>query len=317
LAIIVKTDKQQYYSRYTVQVYGNLTQDDMLVTDGLVGIQIQTSQDNLLVIRTMSTGSPPPETPYVLIEYMSPCDETGNPQYIFQRRSLAHFKIVVANLDIEQREALMTVNTYYADGTPFGFASIHAKVSGGSHPTFIISVPIPTDAPLGTAVAYANAYTNWPKLTGTPYCLERNVTFEIANSTLANLAEQQFWVRETETGNFNLTFKLPSQSPVGNYTVYATSRYFGQNASSITTFPVYMIGDLGSGPPPTYFSFDGVVNSWDWALWKACYEGTAPPEAMFLGDLGSGPPPTFYAYDGEVNSWDFSLWKACYDGNGP
>jgi hypothetical protein len=79
----------------------------------------------------------------------------------------------------------------------------------------------------------------------------------------------------------------------------------------------YAPGDLGSGPPPTFFAYDGNVDAWDYALWKACYDGTAPPNAIYLGDLGSGPPPTFFAYDGNVDAWDYALWKACYDGLGP
>jgi parallel beta-helix repeat protein len=78
-----------------------------------------------------------------------------------------------------------------------------------------------------------------------------------------------------------------------------------------------MVGDLGSGPPPTFFACDREVDAIDFTLWKACYDGVAPPNAMYLGDLGRGPPPTFYTSDGVVDSWDYALWKACYDGLGP
>jgi len=77
------------------------------------------------------------------------------------------------------------------------------------------------------------------------------------------------------------------------------------------------LGDLGTGPPPTFFVFDGVVDAFDYALWKACYDGTAPPEALYLADLGTGPPPTFFVFDGVVDAFDYALWKICYDGLGP
>jgi hypothetical protein len=77
------------------------------------------------------------------------------------------------------------------------------------------------------------------------------------------------------------------------------------------------LGDLGTGPPPTFFAFDGVIDAFDFALWKACYDGLAPPNAMYLADLGTGPPPTFFAFDGVIDAFDFALWKACYDGLGP
>jgi hypothetical protein len=110
---------------------------------------------------------------------------------------------------------------------------------------------------------------------------------------------------------------------VGNYTIRAYAQHLlGETDYDDNTFEngkvvVKLIGDLGSGPPPTYLAFDGSVDSWDFALWAACYFGTAPPKVIYLGDLGSGPPPMFFAYDGSVDSWDFALWKTCYDGLGP
>jgi len=36
------------------------------------------------------------------------------------------------------------------------------------------------------------------------------------------------------------------------------------------------LGDLGSGPPPTFFAFDGIVNAWDLTLFIMCYNGLGP-----------------------------------------
>jgi len=80
---------------------------------------------------------------------------------------------------------------------------------------------------------------------------------------------------------------------------------------------ISVVGDLGSGPPPTFFACDGVIDAFDFALWKVCYDGLAPPNATYLGDLGTGPPPTFFACDGVIDAFDFALWKVCYDGLGP
>lgn len=321
----MKTDKQQYYAKDTVQVYGNLTLDEELVTDGLVGLQIQTPADKLLTIRTVYTGSPPSETPYVYVMYVLPCDQSGNPKYSFNRGTLAHFKIRVTNADIQPREALMPINTYYNDSTPFGFAAIQTTITEGSSPTFIIDIPIPVDAVLGTATAYANAYTDYPKLNGTPYCSEVNATFQITASGSgggSQTTQNSFTtLQSNETGNFQLTFKLPKKIPVGNCTVYVTSRYFGESVSNSTTFEVFILGDLG-GPVnyiPTFFAFDGKVDGYDLALFIQCYKELAPPEAMYLGDLG-GPVnyvPTFFAYDGKVDGYDLALFIQCYKGLGP
>jgi len=325
LYLVVKTDKQKYYAKDIVQVYGNLTLDGVLVTDGFVGIQIQNPSNDLLIIRTLLTGNPPSETPYVNVQYVVPCDSAGNPKFSFHRKELGYFKMRVANLDIQPRDVLMTINTYYNDSAPFGYAAIQTTIPGQSFPTFIISIPIPVDAVIGTAAVYANAYTDWPQLGGTPYCLEKNSTFEIIDSTFgAGQTAQSLppTIQQTnETGNYNTTFSLPRKSPYGNYTVYVTSRYLGEPVFNSTTFKVYILGDLG-GPVnyvPTFFAFDGKVNGYDLALFIACYNKEAPPEAMYLGDLG-GPVnyvPTFFAYDGKVDGYDLALFIECYKGLGP
>jgi hypothetical protein len=324
LELIVKTDKTKYYAKDFVQVYGNLTLDGTPVTDALVGIQIQNQQDNLVTIRTLTTGNPPPTTPYIFLEYVVPCDQNGNPKYSFYNGTLSYYKISIVNFDIETRIVLMTINTYYGDNTPFGFAAINATIAAKSSPKYIISIPIPNDATLGTAAVYANAYTDWPKTGGTPYCMEVNSTFEIISTSGGGLSQSQTTQHpttlensENETANFNLTFKLPRKTPYGNCTVYVTSMYLSETASNTTKFEVYILGDLGSGPPPTFFAYDGKVNAYDLALFIQCYKGLAPPEAMYLGDLGSGPPPTFFAYDGKVNAYDLALFIQCYKGLGP
>ena len=322
----VETDKQRYRVKDTVQVYGNLTLDGVSVTDGLVGLQIQTSQDQLIMIRTLSTGNPPPETPYVFLEYVAPCDPTGNPKFSFLRGTLGYFKISIANLDMEPRNASMTVNTYYADNTPFGFAAIQTTLAKSSNPTFIISIPIPADAVLGTANAYANAYTDMPKLAGTPYCSEVNATFQITDSYSLTASQTTQSIRSTfqqtnDTGNFNLTFSLPTKTPHGNCTVYVTSRYLGESIFNSTTFEVVILGDLGSpvNYVPTFLVFDGKVDGYDLALFIQCYKKLGPPEAMYLADLG-GPinyVPTFFAYDGKVDGYDLALFIQCYKGLAP
>jgi len=318
LALTAKTDKQEYYTKDSVYIYGNLSLDGILVTDGLVGLQIQNSQDQLLTIRTLLTGTLPPTTPYVKLWYVVPCNSSGEPQTSFKIGTLGYFKISVTNYDIESREVLMTINTYYPDNTPFGFASIRTTLSGQSESTFIISIPIPKDAVLGTAYAYANVYTDWPKNGGTPYGNEEKGIFTIVSSGTLSQTTQEFNTLETgDTGNFNLTLRLPRKTPYGNCTVYVTSRYLGESIFNSTTFKVYILGDLGGGLPPAFFAFDGQVTGADLALFIRCYKGLAPPEAMYLGDLGGGLPPAFFAFDGQVTGADLALFIRCYKGLGP
>jgi len=292
LVLTVKTEKQEYYSKDSVFIFGNLTLDEVPVTDGLVGLQLQTSGDRLLTIRTLSTGTLPSETPYVKLWYVTPCNSTGEPQSSFRRGTLGYFKISVTNYDIEPRDALMTINTYYPDSTPFGFASIQTTLSPQSTSTFIISIPIPTDAVLGTAGAYANAYTDWPKLGGTPHCNEVKATFEIVDSGTSSQAAKEIFTPETnETGNFNLTLKLPKRSPWGNYTIYVTARYLGEEAFNSTTFKVLILGDIDG---------DGDIDAWDLNLFVIAYNYGYNPRA----DLD---------FDGDIDAWDLNILVINYN----
>lgn len=317
LELNITTDKPKYYNKDVVQIFGNLTLDGTPVTDGLIAIQIQTSEDDLLTIRTLSTGNPPPETPYVFIEYVMPCDQNGDPKYEFTAGTLAYFKVCAANFDIQPREALLTINTYYNDSTSFGYAAIKTTISAHTYPIYIISIPIPSDAVLGTATAYANAYTDWPKQEGTPYCLEKAATFEISNTISSQTTKLLTTTQQTDETNPNITLRLARKIPMGNYTIYATSRYLGETVSNTTTFEVYILGDLGGGVPPTFFNFDGKVDSKDYSLFLQCLKGVAPPEAMYLADLGGGLPPKFFQFDGKVDSKDYSLFLQCLRGTGP
>jgi hypothetical protein len=321
LTLTVTTDKPTYYSKENVTIYGILTQNGALVPDGLVAIQVQDPKGQTLLIRTTTTGAAPPETPYVKVRSVIPCDSTGGPKDSFERGGLAWFTITVTNYCIESRPALLTVNIYDSSNTPIAYDSTGPQPIGGHEPgeppttsVAILCVEIPEAAALGNATAYGNVYTDWPSSNGWPYCTEVSAPFQITNG---GSSQSITTTTPQANGDYNLTFQLPAQSKAGNYAIYVSSRYYGEETFNSTTFQVCLLGDLGSGPPPTFFAFDGKVNSWDYALWKACYDGVAPPEAMYLGDLGTGPPPTFFAFDGKVNSWDYALWKACYDGLGP
>jgi len=96
----------------------------------------------------------------------------------------------------------------------------------------------------------------------------------------------------------------------------AMNGWFSQNTwLNVSMYP--RTGDLGSGVPPTWFEYDGLIDGKDLSLFLECLGGTAPSEAIYLCDLGGGLPPQFFKYDGEVNGKDLALFIQCYKGNGP
>jgi PKD repeat protein len=327
LNLTVKTDKQQYAPADIVQVSGNLTLDGIPTTDGLVGLEIQNSRGSI-VVRTLPAVHPPSETPYIFTEYVVPCYTNGTPKFSFKRNAIAYFKISVVNLDhFQSYPVFLTVNVYDSTNTPLGSAEFHESIPPDSSSLVIISFLIPSNAALGTATVYGNAYSNWPSLGGTPYVREVNATFNILGSAsgMAQTSQNQSTVLQDVGTNYNTTFRIAVNALPDTYFVYVTSSYKGQSASNFTTFQVnygnHKIGDLGSrvGGANTFGAFDGVITSADLNLFLLCYKAAAPPEYMYLGDLGSrvSGQNKFFAYDGLVTSADLNLFMQCYKGVGP
>jgi hypothetical protein len=113
----------------------------------------------------------------------------------------------------------------------------------------------------------------------------------------------------------------------GNYTIEAYAEHLVGETTYDDNYLLYgdvtvkLIGDLGSrvGGTNTFFAFDGFATSTDLQLFRLCFKGLAPPEAMFLGDLGSriGGTNTFFVYDGFATSTDLQLFRLCFNGGGP
>jgi hypothetical protein len=243
LYLTVTTDEASYYplSGTSVHIYGNLTRNETRVTDGLVAIYVKDPGNNPYAIRTVNTGSNPPQTPYVRVESIFPCDSDGNIQYTFKQGTLANFKLTVINYDIfESREALLTVNTYDPDDMPFCSGSLKITLAPDSTSVFIVGIPIPSDATTGIATAYGNAYTDWPSLGGTPHCIEKSTQYVIEAKTLSYQSSIPFQTNE----NYNTTFHIKPKTRAGTYNVYVTANYEGQIATNSTTFKVGMLGDF-------------------------------------------------------------------------
>jgi len=245
LNLTVKTDKPSYNIGKYVYVYGNLTLDGTPVQDGLIGLEVNDPY-RTLVVRTLPTNMTPASSWLVEVTGVTPCDEYGNPKESFQKKTLAYFNVTVSNNDIEMRQTLVTVNVYDASQAPLGVASFKGIIKENSTFSVIMSVPISETAETGNATVYANVYSEWPRIGGKPYCPEQSETFEITNgSTTAGpppLKEQE--------GNYNTTFKLSFDEPLGTYTVHVTSIYQYQTATNSTQFEVTIQGDAnGDGMP--------------------------------------------------------------------
>jgi len=116
----------------------------------------------------------------VRISSVTPIDALGNPRTSFARGSTAYFKIVVDNIALSSKEALITVNPFDKLSQPLGVAAVKGWIASGSS-EYIISMPIPMWALLGAAIVRANSFTEWPSLGGVAYGPENSALFDIAS----------------------------------------------------------------------------------------------------------------------------------------
>jgi len=220
--VTVSTDKQAYGSNGLVNVYGDLKRDGTYVTNALIAIQVNDPQNNLVSIRTRSTGTAPSPWSITMIELVS-CDASGNPKSTFKKGTLAYFKVTVKNLSaISERYVTVTVNLYDSNQVSFGIAWVGTTVGPSKEFTYLCSIPIPSEASTGAAYAFANAYNNWPKENGVAYCAEKAVAFTITDGAGFSASGSTGSSSVSQAGTYGLTFRLRSAPAIGDHTVYAS-----------------------------------------------------------------------------------------------
>jgi hypothetical protein len=81
---------------------------------------------------------------------------------------------------VDSETVLVTVNVYDVSNTTLGVVSFKGSVLSGIS-TFILGLPISSTASRGTAMVYADAYTDWPYYGGVPLSAEVSASFQIVN----------------------------------------------------------------------------------------------------------------------------------------
>lgn len=240
--VTVGTDKETYSSGELVHIYGDLKRDGTPVTNALIAIQVNDAQNNIVSIRTRSTGTTPSPWSIDITELIS-CDPSGNPKDTFKKGTLAYFKVTVKNLNtISERYVTVTVNLYDSNQVSLGIAWIGATVGPNKEFTYLCSIPIPSEASTGAAYAFANAYNKWPKQNGVAYCGEEAVTFTITDGTSSTSSNDSTSPQYTSSeGTYDLTFRLRSKPSLGDHNVYAS---YYQTLATTTFDVVWLFTDI-------------------------------------------------------------------------
>ena len=252
LEVTATTTKPYYWLRENVTIYGNVTFDDEPVQEGLVAIEIE-DPNRTLSMRTVPAGTIPSQEWGVEILSVSPCDASGNPKTSFVRGDFIWFKVTVRNNHITQEEVLITINIYDNDAIPLTFSYAKTTMIPQSTSISMSRLWIYEWASTGTAVAYVNVLTDWPKDGGYPYSPEKQANFEITE-----VDEEIYGQTLLETpvqasnGAYEASLRLSPQPPPGPYLVYVTAYSQGYHAFTGTTF---IVNSTYPGSPPPRASF--------------------------------------------------------------
>ena len=253
LEITVTTQKKSYHYRQMVNVYGNVTYDDVLVEDGLVALQITFphSLEGFNATRTVPANATPSQTWTIEIISVTTVDSSGNPQTVFNKGGNAWFKVITRNNDpFENITVLVTLTLCDVDSTPFKFHWLRITVPAGTNLTEMVRLDLDSYdggnwVSTGTANAYANVYSTWPSMGGYPFCPEKSAAFTITSTAMQTIATPPTAPAPATTpaptassyNSYHASIRLPPNLPLGTYTitVSAYSRGF-KNVYTTTTF---------------------------------------------------------------------------------
>jgi hypothetical protein len=273
LILTVSTNKSVYGRAETVTVKGTLRLGIDPVVDGVVGIQVNKPNGDLLLARTNTTGSAGGTWDVEILEAY-PSDQYGNPKSSFQRGTLAWFTTIIRNKLSVDKDLALIHTIFYSSMVPYkAWVPVQLSIGHGNQ-TFHVSNPIPTDAVPGQYIFFANAFSELPALNGYAYCPEKSATFNITSTTslaVASGIESQTVQTASVEGSYSLSFRLSTSAMLGNYSVYAGAYYKGQQPqgqqdNAASTFQVILVGDVNK---------DGKVDGKDIAIAAKAY-GTVP-----------------------------------------
>jgi len=280
---------QPIYLEQYLTIYANLTMKETPI-NSLLGVEIVSPKNTTVMTRVL--GSVTGDYPIQILTFY-PSDQYGNPKNTFTVNYQAYFTTRVQNLKNETLPILIVINVLDRYDTPIGFTICQTSIYRLSELLFIGPVLIRDYAFNGTAKAYINIFSEWPRNWGIPYCREESVTFQIING----VTKTPLFIPSDNPikAQYNLTLRLPLSTGKGNYTIYATSTYKVQNAYNTTTLQARLICD---------FNNDGKVGPYDFTIFALSY-GSTQKDPNWL-------PEADYDKNQKIGPYDFTVLAINY-----
>jgi hypothetical protein len=289
IAITVETDKAIYNVGEKVTVNGTVVFDGQPLTNTLVAIEVD-DRTMPILYRTVNTGSDPagPFKIEILNAFLG--DINRNPVTNAKAGSTYWIWIVYKNNEANPVRAGLTFTIIDSTNSPMLALMLRLGDLPTGGPWYdSYQWTIPSDAKLGTATVYGNAYTDYPKNGGIPHCPEKSSTFNIVSSSSTSQSLSSQSVKTTQTsGSYSLNFNIPKTGArLGNYNVYATTFKWDLKDMETTIFTVTLLGDING---------DLVVNAKDAViLGRAFGSSQGNPNYNPNADLNK---------DGQINAKD-------------
>jgi hypothetical protein len=256
--LTMATDQSAYYLGSNATVYGNLTLDDVPEAT-LIGIEART-QEGTKLVRTVQSGYIPPTTWLIEVLNFYPSDEFGNPQSGFYSGFPGYVTVEVSSHSNETLPLLLTVDIFDKYNSTFGISIRQSTILPQTfNQTSILSLPLSSQLPNGTAKAYLSILSDWPRNGGYPYCPEQSTSFQfIGGSTTVPPSFPPNI--QNDTSNFNLTFKLPNSGGLAKWTTYASTFYKAQHLLVQKQFAAanFFVDDDG---PADYTTIQAAINA--------------------------------------------------------
>jgi hypothetical protein len=248
LSFTVATNKETYDHNDCVTVAGVLKQNLLPLADGLIGLQIDAPKGNVLLTRTMTTGTGTsvPNLPIQITSAYS-SGSSNNPQKTLEAGYLGYFTIKISNTDTELHDMVITVTLFDNSNVLLGHVSIPASLMGDQTGTVTVSLPVPLWATAGDAYGYANVYTALPSNHGLPIALEYSFQFTIVNGASGIYDTVN---NDPELGFYSFTFVLPKTPIDGVYTVSACTLYGEVEHFKSAFFTVSLLSDFNGDKVP-------------------------------------------------------------------
>jgi hypothetical protein len=236
LSINVGTDKDFYYPEHIIQVNGTLYIGGFLISDGLVAVELDDPDHEPILFRTLTTGEIGQENWKIKIPKFDVLQSSVIAGYN------VYLNITVENLSEDNLPLVIAFTLYDVDGYPIGYTYIQDPCFvNGTTMWYECSICTPDTAPNGTATLYANVYSGFPRVNGTPYCLEKSASFLILSSIPS---EGTSIPPQNGNESYYTAFKLPLGKGYGTFNVHVSSEYKMRKAYSQTAFNATLLGDI-------------------------------------------------------------------------